>query len=55
MATTRRTFLTTLAGAPLAVALPVRRAGAQARAKVTLIQTFPSMAFAAVYAARAQT
>jgi NitT/TauT family transport system substrate-binding protein len=55
MGTTRRAFLGTLAAMPLAVGLPVRRVAAQAPAKVTMIQTFPSMAFAAVYVARAQS
>jgi NitT/TauT family transport system substrate-binding protein len=52
MIASRRSFLTTLAAAPLALAPATARA--QARSRVTLIQTFPSMAFAAVYVARAQ-
>lgn len=38
----------------LAVALSAAGAEAQTRTKVTMIQTFPSMAFASVYVARAQ-
>lgn len=43
-----------VAAVVIGVLLGVAPAGAQAPPKVTLIQTFPSMAFAAVYVARAQ-
>jgi NitT/TauT family transport system substrate-binding protein len=54
MTMNRRTFVQTLAATPVALALPAGVACAQSRAKVALIQTFPSIAFAAVYVARAQ-
>jgi NitT/TauT family transport system substrate-binding protein len=54
MTTSRRTLLRGLAATPVALAVPVGLARAQG-AKTTLIQTFPSMAFASVYVARAQS